>query len=88
MLDSAFYIPIFPHSRPVSEPKGNGSITGREAGRSDFKPNDKGVFYRLGMGCHRHDNCFTCTFTDCKFGASQRQDAPFYANRGDGIKVW
>lgn len=30
-----------------------------------------GLLLRYGNGCSRHDNCFTCTETDCVFNTSK-----------------
>ena len=69
--------------------KGNGEICGRVPGESPFKPNDHGISYKHGMGCSRHDNCFTCTLPDCKFGGGTNiNDRVFMANRGDGLTIW
>ena len=52
-----------------------------------FKPNDMGIFYRDGMGCRQHENCFTCPFDRCKFlGGTAKEDLPYMWNRGNGIK--
>lgn len=29
-----------------------------------YRPNSQ-VFMPTGLGCARHDNCFTCPFNDC-----------------------
>ena len=68
--------------------KGNGSVKGRITGHT-FLPNDNGISYASGMGCARHNNCFTCTLPDCRFKSTpQVKDGGFISNRGDGIKVW
>ena len=68
--------------------KGNGRKRGCIEGHP-FKPNDRGMSYPDGIGCSRHDNCFTCTLPVCEFeGAFNKEDQIFMSNRGDGIKVW
>lgn len=57
------------------------------------KPNDLGITYPTGMGCHSHDNCFTCPYPpSCKFQNSDstigRLDVKFISNRGNGIDGW
>lgn len=78
------YIPQV-HDRSKQK-KGYGGVDGRSAGHNRYF-NDKGVFYVDGMGCSRHHNCFTCPLPDCIF-QSVSQDAYFFTNRGNGIKVW
>lgn len=75
------------HNR-TEHSKGNGNHGGRKAGTTKHY-NNVGMSYQQGMGCSRHDNCFTCPFSDCKFGNGQKTgDTLFMANKGDGIKVW
>jgi hypothetical protein len=81
------YIPQ-PHDRSKHS-KGNGGKNGRIDGHNR-NPNDVGMDYRDGMGCSRHDNCFTCPFDDCQFQRKSGcySDLSYITNRGDGIKVW
>lgn len=84
-IDRIFHIPVF-NTPKVSESKGNGSETGRSAGLYNFKPNDLGISYALGMGCSENANCFECPHKDCTFREWNRKDRKYYSNRGDGVK--
>ena len=51
--------------------------------------NDKGVFFACGMGCSRHDNCFTCKLHDCEFltEGKSKEDFVYLTCVGDGIRI-
>ena len=46
--------------------------------------NDKGTYFKHGMGCMRWSNCYTCPYDDCEFRINK--DLPCTKNRGNGIK--
>lgn len=60
-----------------------------------FKPNDQGVSFPLGMGCSRYDNCFDCPRykegLDCNFSPGNKKkpdnDIKWLSNKGNGLKV-
>jgi len=88
----SYHIEYIPQAHDRSKhSRGNGDKKGRSAGHNGHngKCNDLGIFYQDGMGCARHDNCFTCTLPDCKFLCAPRcPDWRYLTNRGNGIKVW
>lgn len=86
-LDYMFHVIYVPQlTRRKQIPKGGG-IVGRGGGHNP-RYNDVGIFYRDGMGCELHSNCFTCPYPDCRFQHNNRHqtDLQFLANRGNGIK--
>jgi len=44
--------------------KGNGSKAAGQVGHRRKTKNGK-VKYLHGLGCEKHDDCFTCPFDDC-----------------------
>ena len=59
-------------------------------GHYHYRPkfNNLGIGYAHGMGCSRHDNCFTCPYSECRFSILDDKDRAYIHNPGDGIKVW
>lgn len=58
------------------------------AKRIQERYNDKGIFYRDGMGCREFDNCFKCPHDDCvakNFGEASGNQS-YMASKGDGIR--
>ena len=71
------HVPIV-HDRS-NHSAGNGGKRGKSAGH-ERKYNNKGVFFAMGMGCHRHNNCFTCPFEDCHFQVSKKNKSARFMN--------
>ncbi len=83
---STFHLDTCQLTPEVSQPK---EKTASIIDGHNLKLNDKGIDYYRGIGCSRHDNCFTCPFTDCKFQSTSKiYDLKMLSNKGDGIKVW
>ncbi len=86
-----YHIEFLPEFKTGSNKSaGNGGTLGRQPGHHQRKFNDRGIYYMDGIGCRRHDNCFTCPFPpNCKFQSGyDGEDLKFIANPGNGIKVW